>query len=115
MFLGDHKDIEKNELRGNGPSLNLDAMRVLLSIAAEHKWTVRKVDVKSAYLQAKEFNRYVFVRPPHEESDKDVLWKLLVSTYGLTDLGRLGYLTSYEVPTQRHRFEQSKLDPSMYL
>lgn len=110
-----HRDAEKNDVRGDAPSLNLDSMRLLLSLAAENRWRVRKMDVKSAYLQAKGFKRDIFVRPPREENDSAGLWKLLVPAYGLTDSGRLWYLTSYEALTTHYGFEQSKLDPSLYL
>lgn len=110
-----HRDIEKNNVRGDAPAINIDSMRLLLSIAAEHRWKVYKMDVKSAYLQAKGFGRNIYVRPPREENDSTGLWKLLVPAYGLTDSGRLWYLTSYEVLTKQFGFQQSKLDPSMYL
>lgn len=110
-----HRDMEKDDLRGDAPSLNLDSMRLLLSIAAERRWTVRKMDVKSAYLQAKGFTRDIYVRPPREENDVDGLWKLLVPAYGLTDSGRLWYLTSYEALTTRYGFKALRLDPSLYL
>lgn len=73
------------------------------------------MDVKSAYIQARGFGKDKYVRPPLKEKDSNGLWKLLVPAYGLTDSGRLWYLTLCEALTKRFGFLHSKLDPSMYL
>lgn len=69
--------------------LNLDSMGMLISLAVEKGWTLRKMNVKSVYLQAKGFERDVFVRPPKEGNDRSGLWKLLVLAYGFTESERL--------------------------
>lgn len=109
-----HRDADKDEVRGDAPSLNLDSMRIVISMAVEQGWTLRKMDVKSAYLQAKGFDRDVYVRPPREENDKTGLWKLLKPAYGLTESGRLWYLTSYQALTADFGFTRSRYDPSLY-
>lgn len=65
----DHRDIGKDSICGNAPSLNLDSVRLLFSLAAEHCRTTRKMNVKSAYLQAKRFCREVFVCPSKRRSN----------------------------------------------
>lgn len=87
-------------------------MRLLLSFSAEHRCTMRKIDVKSAYLQAKGFTRNIFVRQQREESNVGGLRKLFVPSYDLPNSSRLCYLTSYEALTTHYGFKQSKLDPS---
>lgn len=73
------------------------------------------MDVKSSYLRAKGLSHEVFVRPSKDEEDGGTLWMLLVSAYGLTDSGRLWYMTSHEALTKRFGFAQSTLDSSMYV
>lgn len=73
-----NKNTEKNGARGDAPSLTMHFIRVLLSLAAKSRWTVRKIDVESAYFQAKESNRDIFVWLPRERNDGEGLWKLLV-------------------------------------
>lgn len=109
-----HKDMDKNELRGDAPALSLDAMRIVISLAVERQWRIKKMDVKSAYLQAKGFDRDIYVRPPREEHDDTFFWKLAVPAYGLKDSGRLWFLTAYEALTCRFGLKKSKLDASLY-
>lgn len=73
----EYKDIEKYDISGDAPLLNLDPMRLLLSLTAENEGKIRKMNVKSVYLQAKGFKRDVFVRSPCEknEKSKSALWK----------------------------------------
>lgn len=73
------------------------------------------MDVKSAYQQAKELKRDVYVRLPNEKTEGGGLLKLLVPAYGLTDSGRFWNLTLYEALTMRHGFKQSKIDSLLYL
>lgn len=68
-----HQDFKKDNIRGEAPPLNLDSMHLLFFLAAKHRWTARKMNVKSAYLQAKRFCREVFVRHRKEKNDKTAL------------------------------------------
>lgn len=90
------QDTEKDNVQRDALSMNTDSMRLVMSLAVKRKLKACKMDVRCAYLQAKEFNRDKFVRSPPEEKNSAGLWKLLVPAYGLTDSGRLLYLTSYE-------------------
>lgn len=109
-----HKDNEKELVRGDAPSLNLDIMRILISIAAQKGWGIHKMDVKTAYLQARGFNRTIYVRPPREDNDSANLWKLSAPAYGLTDSGRLWYITSHIALTQTFGLTRSRFEPSLY-
>lgn len=46
---------------------------MLISMAVEKRWNLRKMDVKSAYLQGKGFERVVYVFPLKEENDSSGL------------------------------------------
>lgn len=48
-----HRDAESNDGHGNALSLNLDRRHLFLSLIVEKDWKIRKVDVRSAYLQVK--------------------------------------------------------------
>lgn len=110
-----HRDLKKYSTSGDAPCLNLDGMRLLLSIAAEMTWIVNRMDVKSAFLQAKGLEREFYIRLLGEEKDMTVLWQLLVRAYGLTDSGRLGYLKSYEALMKKFGLYRSQLEPSLFL
>lgn len=96
-------------------SLSLDSICLLFSLAAEYQWFMRKMNVKPAYLQAKRFSCDVFVRPPKEEDDAEVLRKLLVPAYGLTGFGRLRCTTLQETLTKLFGFSQKPFGLSMYM
>lgn len=64
IVLWGHKNVEEDSVRGDAPSQSLDALRLTVSVAAERSWTVKKMDVKTVDLQARDFNRDISVRPP---------------------------------------------------
>jgi len=109
-----HRDIEKGNIRCDAPCLTLDSLRLLFSISAEKKWLLGHMDVKAAFLQAHGFEREVFVKPPREECAPGKLWKLEAAAYGLTESGRLWYLTSDSSLTKKFGLIRSKYDPTLY-
>lgn len=76
---------------------------------------VRKLDVKEAFPQANGFKQDAYMHTPREEQDQNGLGRLLVPAFGLTDLGRLRYLTSPEALAICFGFQRSRFDPSLYI
>ena len=72
------------------------------------------MDIESAYLQAKGFARTIYVRPPKEAQQPRTLWRLNAAADGLTDSGRLWYLTSNEMLIKEHGLTRSRYDYSFY-
>ena len=56
-----HRDSDKSYLRKDAPCMNLEIFRLVISLAAEYKWSISETDVKSAFLQANGFDRDIFV------------------------------------------------------
>ena len=90
-----HRDEEKQFLRTDAPTMSVEVLRMIVSIAVENQWRIGSLDVKAAYLQATGFNRIIYVRPPKEDQDSNNLWKLEKPAYGLADSGRLWFLTAF--------------------
>jgi len=109
-----HRDIEKDYLRTDAPCLSPELFRLVISIATEKKWEQGEMDITAAFLQARGFDREIYVRPPKEESTRGVYWKLTAAAYGLVDSGRLWYLTSDSALTQKFGLSKSKLEPTLY-
>ncbi len=109
-----HMDKDKDFIRGDAPSISFEVFRLLLSIAAEMKWEIGQMDIEAAFLQALGFNRVIYVRPPREAGLKGILWRLNLAAYGLTDSGRLWYLTSNDQLVQKHGLTRSRLDYTLY-
>jgi len=55
----------------------------MLALAANQGFKIRAVDISAAYLQGRELDREVYVRPPPEFKKPGVVWKLLKGLYGL--------------------------------
>ena len=72
----DHRHVQKKNLR------------ITLALAATNFWTVKLLDIKSAYLQGKEIERLVYVKRPVEVT-RDQLWRLKKAIYGLNDAARV--------------------------
>eukprot|EP00171_Calliarthron_tuberculosum_P018277 IDg18277t1 len=109
-----HRDVEKEFLRTDAPCMNLEVFRLVLSLAAEFKWILGEMDIKAAYLQAKGFERTIYVRPPKEVQCRDYLWQLTAAAYGLADSGRLWYLTSDAALTDEFGLSKSEISEFEY-
>jgi Reverse transcriptase (RNA-dependent DNA polymerase) len=71
-----HQDNDKDFLLKNSPTMSVDVLRIIVSIAVEIGWRLGSLDVKAAYLQAMGFSREIYVRPPKEENEKTHAWRL---------------------------------------
>ena len=63
----------------------------MFSLIASKKWPINAIDVKGAFLQGKDLERYIIVRPP-KEAQTSKIWKLNKCVYGLGDASRYWYL-----------------------
>ena len=61
-----------------------------MSLVVSMGWTIRHIDVESAFLQGKQLDREVYIRPPLE-AETDKLWKLNKCIYGLADAPRMWF------------------------
>lgn len=109
-----HRDQDKDFLRGDAPSISLEVFHFILSLASAMKWKIGQMDIETAFLQALGFRRTIFVRPPREAGTPHILWKLELPAYGLTDSGRLWYLTSDAELIQNYGLTRSRLDYTLY-
>ena len=71
-------------------------------------------DVKSAFLQGRELDRTVLLKPPREAGvPAGMLWRLNVALYGLDDASLQFHFKCKEV-FEKMDLQQSKLDPAMF-
>ena len=73
------------------PTCRKESLRLLFSITASNSWTIKSLDITSAFLQGKQLDRTVYLIPPKEYKKKNVLWKLKKCVYGLSDAARMWY------------------------
>lgn len=108
IVLWGHIDNEKNDFRSDACSSSIYSMITLLSLPAENKKKLCKMDVESAYLQARQFKRGMYVCALREEKYSTDLLNLLVTVYGLTESERLWHLRSSELSIVLIRFYNRK-------
>ena len=96
----------------DSPTCSKEIRRVFLCILTHFQWLLHSLDVKTAFLQGKQINRDVFLKPPPEAATKN-LWKLQKCVYGLGDAARKWYdkLLSFFV---ENGLLQSKLDKAFF-
>lgn len=66
------------------PTPPMEAVRMMLSHAAQHHRHLRKWDVRQAFTQSNKLAVPIYVRPPPGiEDDPDIVWELVRPLYGL--------------------------------
>ena len=98
----------------DSPTVGKGAMRIFLTIAACQKWCIKTTDIKSAFLQGKELERDIYLRPPKEsETQRGKIWKLQHCLYGLKD-GARQFFMSVREELLKLGCIQYDLDPAMF-
>lgn len=98
------------------PVAKLDTVRAVLAVAAENRWPVYQMDVKSAFLNGI-LNEEVYVdQPPgYEISGRErMVYKLKKALYGLKQAPRSWYsrIDAYLI---KNGFIRSKNEPTLYI
>ncbi len=75
-------------------SMNIDVIRILLSIVDQNSWKFSDVDITTAFQQSVSIYRIMYAMLPSEESKRSVLWCQTATAYGLADSERLWCLAS---------------------
>ena len=104
---------ENIDLQKESPTVNKHTVRVFLAIAATKKWTVKTTDIKSAFLQSKNIEREVYIKPPKEAECANRIWKLKRCLYGLNDAARQ-FFDSVSNELKAIGCVQSDLDPALF-
>ena len=74
----EEKDLE---IPRDSPTVGKGAMRLFISVAALQKWTVKTTDIKSAFLQGKELDRDIYIKPLQKVSHHSILYGSLSMVY----------------------------------
>ena len=68
-----------------------------MAVAAMKGFKVSSLDIRAAFLQAKDLDRTVYIEPPKDVRKDGVVWKLLKPLYGLDDASRKFWLRIKEI------------------
>ena len=80
---------------------------------ASNRWTCNSIDIKSVFLQGKEIDRVVYLTPPPEFEEKDIVCKLNTCIYGLSDASRNWYLCVKE-ELDKLGVKCSRFEPALF-
>lgn len=95
------------------PTSRFDTIRVLLAIAAQKKWKVIQIDVKTAFLHG-EIEETIFMEPPPGlDYPENMVCQLKKSLYGLKQASRCWNKTFSEFLTS-YGFKQSIADSCVF-
>ena len=108
------KGFQENSLdvRKDSPTCLKSSLKISFSIAASNNWTVKVLDIKSAFLQGREIERDVYVEPPIE-AGQGIVWKLKKTIYGLNDASRKWYL-QIKASLEKHGAVMSIYDEALF-
>ena len=114
MVAKGFQDQDSELIRSDSPTCSKESLRVVLAIIASQGWSCNSMDIKTAFLQGKQFERTVYLVPPPEAKvTKDYIWKLNKCVYGLNDASREWYLTVRE-ELIKLRVYPSKYDQAVF-
>ena len=82
---------EEPTFRTDSPTCSREGLRLFITTAVSKNWSIKSMDVKGAFLQGKELDRKVDIKPPKEAATK-MLWRLKKCAYGLADAPRRWFL-----------------------
>ena len=83
---------EVQEFRKDSPTCSKECVRLVMALTASMKWSINSIDIKTAFLQGRLFDREVYLKPP-KEAGTSKLWKLNKCVYGLKEASRQWYLS----------------------
>ena len=110
-------DLEKNvdKLRTDAPTACKDFIRILLTIGASNKWTLHSLDFTSAFIQGRQIDRELFLRPPKDVrlQNPNKLFKVVKRIYGLRDASR-GWVEEISGFLVSIGMERSQMDKAVF-
>ena len=97
----------------DSPTCSKEVLRVSLTIFLSQSWSLNSIDIKSAFLQGKEINRQVYLKPPKNFAREGKVWLLKKIVYGLSDASKSWYTRVKEL--LKLNVNISKYDPGLFM
>ena len=107
------EELDKDNIRTDSPTCCKENFRLVLTIILSHKWEIKSLDIKSAFLQGQPINSKIFLKPP-KEAGTDKLWKLLITVYGLCDAPRASQYLRIKEVLEKSGMLKSKFDDAIF-
>lgn len=100
------------------PAARIDTIRALVALAAQKKWRIHQLDVKSAFLNGElEEEIYIYIQQPQgfvKQGEEEKVRKLKKALYGLKQAPRAWYnhIDKYFIGSG---FRRSPNEPTLYI
>ena len=111
-------DLEKGveNIRTDSPTVNSESLRLLLTHAASTGFKIRSLDFSSAFVQGKDIERTVYLRPPPDirSSKPGMVWKVIKRLYGFKDASR-GWMQALDEDLRKLGMTRSHFDRGLYM
>ena len=111
-------DLEKGieHIRTDSPTANPESLRLILTFAASTGFKINSIDFSSAFVQGKDIDRTVFLRPPPDIrlQKPGMVWKVIKRLYGFKDASR-GWMQALDEELRANGMVRSHFDKGLYL
>lgn len=102
----------------DAPTATREGVRLVAFTAAQNGWRLGSIDIKTAFLQANERSaedKEIAVRPPPEaKEDRNVVWVLVKSMYGLRSAPKDWWKTLSQALVSEFHFRQCMNDQAVF-
>ena len=79
---------EKESPQSDSPTMLRESLKLYFVVAANEDFTLRSIDIRAAFLQARGLDREVFLEPPKDVKSEGKIWLLKKPLYGLNNTSR---------------------------
>lgn len=104
---------EKEYIQSDSPTIGRAALRLFLCISLTFGWDIHCMDIRSAFLQGKDIERDIYIKPPKDFGREGMVWKLKKCLYGLKD-GSRNFYFSIKEHLESCGCTVSNLEPTLY-
>lgn len=66
LVLPGDQDHGKEEVPCDSPTMDRNIIKLMIAVAANKGWEMRSIDISAAFLQGRQIDRDVYIRPPRE-------------------------------------------------
>ena len=98
----------------DSPICSKEVLQVSLTVFLSQSWSLNSINIKSAFLQGKEINRQVYLKPPKDFAREGKVWLLKETVYGLMDASKSWY-TRVKEELLKLNVKVSKYDPGLFM
>ena len=110
-------DLEKGieNIRTDSPTVSSESLRLMLTFAASTGLKINSIDFSSAFVQGKDIDRTVFLRPPPDvrQQKPGIVWHVVKRLYGFKDASR-GWMQALDEDLKALGMQRSHYDKGLY-